>query len=390
MDTLTQLTDEGVALWLDGVDRASLTPVSLARAVREQHVTGARLGARALVGRLHDDEHRDRVTALGRRGTAAADAALLLHAHDVQLACDVLQPVFADGGGRDGLVSAGLGPVPLVLAQSEARVLHREVDRPNLLLRVPAGEPWLPVVSALLAEGIGVEVGPICSLERYLLNLDAFLDGLERAARAGLDLAAISSVASFPLRRLDILPGHRLCGAVARLVLHEHDLRFRGSRWQALARAGARPQRLLWTATDTPGPPGPDTRHVDGFVAWGVISSMTQTTLDAVADHALLDGDTLTGRHITAGYELQAMERRGVRLPLMTRQLERRILDEQTAARDELHQVVAHALTARRGASVPGSGDVAALLLDPAEQVAELDPAPGPDVLLDPEDMGLE
>jgi transaldolase len=326
MDLLKQLQAEGVSLWLDGVAQNQITTRSLTHLVRDRRITGCFHSPDVLADRLHDKGFARQLTDLALRGCDPVTATRTLLVEDLRRACDALAPVFTASHGWDGLVSAGSVPTSVEVAPAEARALRWAVDRPNLLLRVPVGDVWLPVVSDLLAEGIGVDAGPVYSPERYGLVLNAFFDGLERALRAGRDLSAISSVASFPLNRLDVAldaalesgrptgptpPRHRICTAVARLAYREYDRRFGGDRWRVLAQSGARPQRLLWTSTHSPGAAGPDTRHVDGFVAWGVANAMSAETLEAVAHHALLEGDTLTGRHISAACDLAALARLG-------------------------------------------------------------------------------
>jgi transaldolase len=321
---LERLLAEGVALWLDGLVRGHLESGDLARLVSDRCVSGAVYGLATLAGAVDAPAYEGLLTDLAARGLAPAEAVRTLIAHDVRLACDLLRPVHERGPYHDGLVSADLPAGPAAATLAESRALWWTVDRPNLLVRIPPTPDRLPAVSACLAEGIGVDVGPVFSVERYGEVLDAYFDGMERARAAGLLLSRISSVASFPLAALDAgvderlhelgrgeappVP-HRVCQATARLAYQLYEQRFSSERWQRLALAGARPQRLLWTGTTAS---CGDTRHVDGFVAWGVISAMSRKTLDAVADRALLAGDTLSGRHISARRDRAALAALGI------------------------------------------------------------------------------
>lgn len=347
MNLLRQLAAEGVSLWLTDATRARVLSGELAELVDHHHVRGAVHELGLLTDSLHEPcYHRQLLDLAALRVTPEAGARLLL-AQDLRLLCDEFAELHAVTDGRDGLVSATVATVPASSAAAEVRALHWAVNRPNLLVRVPVGAPWLPLVSDLLADGIGVDAGSVHSPAVFQAAAEACLDGLERATLNGRDLSRIATVVTVPLGDLDAalesagdgsVPAvseflrHRICTAVARLVQREHDQLLDGDRWRALAAAGARPPRLVFSATEAVGPAGPDTRHVDGFVGWGVVSAVSSRTLAAVADHALLEGDTLTGRHISAGLDLAELERHGVSFHelasgLQTDQLEQLVTD---------------------------------------------------------------
>jgi len=193
-------------------------------------------------------------------------------------------------------------------AVTEARQLWRLVDRPNLFIKIPATEAGLPAITRCLAEGISVNVTLIFSLRRYAAVIDAFLDGMERAIAAGRDLTTIASVASFFVSRIDTEIDKRLdliatpearalkgqaAIANARLAYEQYERMFDSSRWDALAAAGARPQRPLWASTGVKDPTYDETRYVVELVTKGVVNTMPQATLAAVADHGRIRGDTI-------------------------------------------------------------------------------------------------
>ena len=362
-DLLRQLRSEGVSLWLDGVTRSQAASGELTALVQDRRITGGAHAPGVLADSLHERGYHRQLLDLAARGVDPATSARLLLADDLRLLCDVLAPVHTASDGRDGLVTAASAAVPVQAAAAEARALHWAVDRPNVLVRTPVGGAWLAGVSELLADGIGVDVGPVYSPERYSEVVDAYFDGLERARLNGRDLSAIASVATFPLNHLDAAlenaldllrrpgpepPRHRICTAVARLAYREFDLRYRSDRWRALADAGARPQRLLGAAPEAAGPAGPDPRHVDGFVAWGVVSAVTPRTLEAVADHALLEGDTLSGRHISAERDLANLAWLGVSHRDLARRLEADHLEQLASSWAKLLQRVTDELERRR------------------------------------------
>jgi transaldolase len=186
------------------------------------------------------------------------------------------------------------------------------VDRPNVFVKIPATEKGLPAISACLAEGMSINVTLIFSLDRYADVVEAFLDGLERARDRGLDLSTIASVASLFVSRVDTEIDRRLdeiggpdsralrgrAGiANARLAYRHHEQSRATDRWRGLQQAGARPQRPLWASTGVKDPTYPDTRYVVDLVAPGVVNTMPEATLDAVADHAQVPVDSIHGTY---------------------------------------------------------------------------------------------
>ncbi len=310
--TLAELSRLGVSIWLDDLSRARLSTGNLAELVRDFHVTGVTTNPTIFQKALADGQHyAEQVADLARRGVDLGEAVRGLTAFDVRWAADVLRPVHDATDGVDGLVSIEVDPrlahdTERTLA--EARALWWLVDRPNLLIKIPATREGLPAITAALAEGISVNVTLIFALQRYSEVMDAFMSGLELAARAGRDLSRIASVASFFISRVDTEVDSRLDAigsaqaaalrgtagiANARLAFDRYETMTSSSRWQALAAAGARPQRPLWASTGVKDPAFDDTRYVVDLVAAGTVNTMPESTMRAVADHAHLRGDTI-------------------------------------------------------------------------------------------------
>ncbi|MDD6792751.1 MAG: transaldolase, partial [Thermobifida fusca] len=204
---LQQLSDAGVAVWLDDISRQRLRSGNLAELIAQRNVVGVTsnptIFAKALAeGDAYDGQLRD----LAVRGVSVEEAVRLITAYDIRWAADVLRPVYEATDGVDGRVSLEVDPR---LARdtertvAEARALWWLVDRPNLMIKIPATVEGLPAITAALAEGISVNVTLIFSLERYREVMDAYLAGLEKAKAAGLDLSKIHSVASFFVSRVD-------------------------------------------------------------------------------------------------------------------------------------------------------------------------------------------
>jgi transaldolase len=315
-DILASLTALGVAIWLDDISRERLTTGNLAALVRDMHVTGVTsnptIFAHAVsTGKAYDAQLAD----LAVRGVHVDEAARAITTYDIRWGCDVLRPVYDSTDGVDGRVSIEVDPrIARDTAKTiaEARALWWQVDRPNMYIKIPATLEGLPAITQCLSEGISVNVTLIFSLERYGQVIDAFMTGLEKAAAAGHDLAAIGSVASFFVSRVDTEVDRRLdkigtpeaaalrgkaAIANARLAYELHEQRIATPRWAALERAGAAPQRPLWASTSTKDPAYDDTMYVVELVAPGTVNTMPEATLYATADHARLRGDTVHGTY---------------------------------------------------------------------------------------------
>jgi transaldolase len=198
---------------------------------------------------------------------------------------------------------------------AEARALWWLVDRPNLMIKIPATEEGLAAITAAIAEGISVNVTLIFGLDRYDKVMDAYLTGLEHAQKNGIDLAGIRSVASFFVSRVDSEVDKRLdkvggdeaeslkakaALANARLAYQRYERVISSERWQKLEEAGANRQRPLWASTSVKDPDLPDTLYVTNLVAPDTVNTMPEGTIDAVADHGEIEGDTVTGGYAEA------------------------------------------------------------------------------------------
>ena len=309
-DVLAQLSAAGVSVWLDDISRDRLTTGNLAGLIRDRHVVGVTsnptIFAHALAsGSAYDSQLAD----LEVREVGLEEASRAITTYDIRWACDVLRPVYDATSGIDGRVSIEVDPrIARDTAKTiaEARALWWLVDRPNLFIKIPATEQGLPAITQCLSEGISINVTLIFALQRYGQVIDAFFAGMEQARQAGHDLATIASVASFFVSRVDTEVDRRLdkigtpeaealrgkaAIANARLAYELYEERFATPRWEALRRAGARPQRPLWASTSTKDPAYPDTMYVIELVAPGTVNTMPESTLDAMADHGKLEGN---------------------------------------------------------------------------------------------------
>jgi transaldolase len=328
---LGQLSELGVAVWLDDISRERLRTGNLADLIRYYHVIGVTSNPTIFASALSKGSAYDeQVADLAVREVDIDEAARAITTSDIRWAADVLRPVYDLTGGLDGRVSLEVDPrIARHTAKTiaEAKALWWSVDRPNMYIKIPATKEGLPAITAALAGGISVNVTLIFSLERYGEVIDAFMAGLEGAAAAGHDLKGIASVASFFVSRVDTEIDARLdkigtpealalrgqaAIANARLAYELFEQRSATDRWQALAAAGARPQRPLWASTSTKNPEYRDTMYVTDLVAPDVVNTMPEATLHAVADHGDVRGDTIHGTYDQARQLFEQLAAAGI------------------------------------------------------------------------------
>ena len=367
---LQQLREAGVAVWLDDLSRQRITSGGLADLVA-RGVTGVTTNPTIFAAAMASgDAYEDALRALASEGASVEDAVLALTTDDVRDACDVLRPVYDATDGVDGRVSIEVDPRlarDTAATSASAQTLWSRVDRPNLYVKIPATVEGLPAITAALAQGISVNVTLIFSLQRYRAVLDAFVAGLEQAHAAGLDLGPIGSVASFFVSRVDAAIDPRLdeigtdeaaalrgtaAIANARLAWSVYQDVVTSERWQALAAAGAHPQRPLWASTGVKDPAYSDTRYVDELVVAGTVNTMPEKTLEAVADHGVVRGDTVTGTQDESAALLDRIESLGISVDDVTDQLETEGLSKFEASWAELLGTVETGLARAAGGGV--------------------------------------
>ena len=368
-DALATLSAAGVAVWLDDLSRSRLTSGGLADLVRTRHVVGVTTNPSIFQKALSDGAAYDsQVRDLALRGTDVGEAVRALTTFDVRWACDVLREVYDGSQTVDGRVSIEVDPRishDAARTVAEAKALWWLVDRPNLYIKIPATTEGLAAITDTLAEGISVNVTLIFSLERYDKVMDAFLTGMERAKANGHDLAAIGSVASFFVSRVDTEIDGRLDAdsplrgkaaiANARLAYEHYEKVFASERWTALAATGARPQRPLWASTGVKDKAYDDTRYVVELVAAGTVNTMPEATLEAVADHGKVTGDTVTTAYADAQQVLDDLAAAGIDYDQVVDQLEQEGLQKFEDAWNELIESVTANLE-KAGADVSDDG----------------------------------
>jgi transaldolase len=362
------LSAAGVSIWLDDLSRERLNSGGFKRLVEDLNVVGVTTNPSIFAAALKNgDSYATQVGALAEAGADVDQAVFDITTHDVAQACDLFAEEAKRTNGADGRVSIEVDPRLSRDTQgtiAEAKRLHAKVQRTNVLIKIPATVEGLEAITETLAAGISVNVTLIFSLDRYRAVINAFMQGLEQAKENGHDLARIQSVASFFVSRVDSEIDARLDAigsedaaalkgkagvANARLAYQVFEEQFASERWQVLAAAGAHAQRPLWASTGVKNPDLPDTLYVAGLVAADVVNTMPEKTLDAMADHGVVEGDTITGTYDESNEVLNKLDAIGVSYSEVVDQLETEGLDKFVASWAELLETVQTALDAAKG-----------------------------------------
>jgi transaldolase len=297
---LQELSKLGQSVWIDSLSRASIRGGRLKSLIDEDSVVGATSNPTIFQKAMSEgDAYDEQLRELADKDTAEAFWALAVR--DIKDACDVFRPVFDATSGHDGYVSLEVDPTlayETLQTFREAIDLHERVDRPNLLVKIPATKPGLAAIEDVIASGHSINVTLIFSLRRYAEVAESYIRGLERLVAAGGDPGKVASVASFFVsridtegdRRLDEIGGHdelkgKLAIANARLAYEHYKTAFAGERWEFLAGKGATPQRVLWASTSVKDPSYPDTMYVEELIGPDTVNTMPLQTIDAYQDH---------------------------------------------------------------------------------------------------------
>ena len=320
-----------MSVWLDDISRDRLRTGNLQALIDDSHVVGVTsnptIFAKALsAGSAYDDQIAD----LKNYGVDVDEASRMITTYDIRWGCDVFRPTYDATGGQDGRVSLEVDPRlarNTAATIAEARELWWMVDRPNLLIKIPATVEGLPAITQCISEGISINVTLIFALKRYDQVIDAYMTGLERAAAAGHDLSKIRSVASFFVSRVDTEVDDRLdkigspeaaalrgkaAVANARLAYELFEQRIATERWQALRAKGAQIQRPLWASTSVKDPSFGDTMYVVDLVVADTVNTMPEGTIRATADHGKLLGDTVHGTYDASRQVFADLEKLGI------------------------------------------------------------------------------
>ena len=303
MTKLGDLAKLGQAIWLDYIRRSFITSGELKELV-DQGLRGVTsnpsIFEKAIAGSADYDEDLNRLVGEGRSVEEIYEALVIT---DIQMAADILRPYYDESNGADGYVSLEVSPN---LAHdtdgtvAEARRLSSSLERPNVMIKVPATPAGVPAIETLIGEGVNINVTLIFSLMHYEAVAAAYIAGLERLAASNGDVSRVASVASFFISRVDSasdaalesVGNADLQGNIgidnARLAHARFREVFSGERWQNLAAQGARPQRPLWASTGTKNPAYSDTLYVDNLIGDYTVNTLPPSTLQAFIDHGVV------------------------------------------------------------------------------------------------------
>jgi|SRR6185437_67909 len=300
LSPLHRLSVLGQSVWIDSLSREAIRGGHLQQLIDDDAVVGATSNPTIFQKAMASgDAYDEQLLELG--SSDAEEAFWALAEQDIREACDLFRPTWDGGLGRDGYVSLEVDPrlaYDSLATFEEAIRLHKAVDRPNLLVKIPATKPGLAAIEDVIAKGRSINITLIFSLQRYAEVAESYIRGLERLVAEGGDPAKVASVASFFVsridteadRRLDEISGHedlqgRLAIANAKLAYRHYQHLFQGPRWEYLAGKGATPQRVLWASTSTKNPAYLDTLYVDQLIGPDTINTMPEETILAFQDH---------------------------------------------------------------------------------------------------------
>ena len=336
--SVQEVSANGTSIWLDDLSRAKITSA-------EPHALPARIKNSGVVGVTTNPSIFS--AAISGAAEYAADIALMkgssvdevvkkLTTDDVRQACNLFTSIYEASQGVDGRVSIEVDPRLAHDTEgtiAAGRELWAIIDRPNLMIKVPATLEGLPAITALIASGISVNVTLIFSVKRYGQVIEAYMKGIEQCE----DPSKVHSVASFFISRIDSsidallkkngsAEATELLGkaaiANAHLAYQLFEEKFGSDRWNPLASKGAHKQRPLWASTGVKDPAYDDTRYVVELIAPNTVNTMPQSTLDAVIDHGVVRGNTITAHYVDAVEVLKSLSALGISLDQVTTELE--------------------------------------------------------------------
>jgi transaldolase len=291
----------GQSIWLDNISRELLDTGKLARLIAEDGISGVTSNPTIFEKAIgHSELYDDALRAAAHEGLDARAIFFRLAYADVRDGADLLRPIFEQEDGQDGHISFELPPelaLDPIGSVEEAKRFFKEIDRPNVLIKVPATREGVEAFRELTAAGVSVNVTLLFAVERYEQIANAYIEGLEQRVAAGKPVDRLASVASFFVSRVDGKVDKRLeelghselqgvaAVANAKLAYRSFQRIFSGPRWDALKAHGANVQRPLWASTSTKNPAYPDTLYVDTLIGPDTVNTMPEATIEAVRDH---------------------------------------------------------------------------------------------------------
>jgi len=310
MNPIDKLHSLGQSIWYDNIERRLINNGELAKMIENKKIRGITSNPSIFNNAISkSNDYDDSMAPLAEVGKNKFEVYEALAIEDIKDACDLFLPLYTNSEGGDGYVSLEISPYLAGDTQgsiTDSRRLWELVNRPNLMIKIPATQEGIPAIKEVIAEGINVNVTLIFSINRYLKVIDAYLSGLEQRLDDGLPVDKISSVASFFVSRIDSnvdeklqtlvkadgesgYHGKNLLGKIAvsnaKLAFELHKEEFQSDRFGEIKAEGGRVQRVLWASTSTKNPSYPDTKYIDDLIGPGTINTVPPKTLVAFEDH---------------------------------------------------------------------------------------------------------
>ena len=356
MTKIHELTEIGQAIWLDYIRRSFITSGGLQDLI-DKGVRGVTSNPAIFEKAIaHSDDYDDQMKDLVSNGVDDEAIYEALAVKDIEMATDAFRQVYDDTDGADGYVSLEVSPRLAYDTQgtvAEAYRYFQELERPNLMIKVPATKEGIPAVEELISQGINVNITLMFSMAHYEAVAQAYINGLEKLAANGGDVSKIGSVASFFVSRVDAkvdpmlensdapeLQGN-IAIANSKAVYQRFKEIFSGDRWQKLADKGARVQRPLWASTSTKNPEYPDTLYVDTLIGPETVNTVPPDTLDAFLDHGTV-ACTVEDNLDTVHAQLKRLDEVGIDLNQVTEDLQSEGVDKFITPFDSLLQTIAN------------------------------------------------
>jgi transaldolase len=364
---LQELKTAGVSIWLDDLSRERIESGSLKELISSRSVSGVTTNPTIFAGAFSKGAaYASQLAKLAASGANADEAIFEATTDDVRAACDVFADVFSETHGVDGRVSIEVEPgfaMDTEKTVEQAKALHETVNRKNVMIKIPATVPGLSAITQVIAAGISVNVTLIFSLERYRAVIAAYKAGIAQAKANGHDLSTIHSVASFFVSRVDTEIDKRLdqigteqslklkskaAVANARLAYELFQNEFAKEDWMVFEALGANRQRPLMASTGVKDPLLPDTLYVTELVAPQLVNTMPEKTMEAVFDHGVIKGDSISPNYADARAVLAQLEDVGVSYDDVVDLLEKEGVEKFVVSWNELVDTVSKALEGAR------------------------------------------
>ena len=368
MNPLQEIGSFGQSVWLDFISRKAIQDGTLQDYIDNGVVgmtSNPAIFEKAMAGSDYDEE----ITKLAKAGKTADQIYQQLAVEDVQSAADLLLPIFEKSHGQDGFISLEVSPLlakNTVMTIQEAKFYWEWLNKPNVMIKIPATKEGLPAIEEAIASGLNVNVTLLFSVQRYKEVAAAYINGLERLEKAGGDLSKTRSVASFFLSRIDTLIDGDLdkigtpeaialkgkaAIASAKQAYKAFEEMFSGPRWEALHAKGANPQRLLWASTSTKNPAYKDTMYVEPLIGPLTVNTMPEDTIKAYIDHGQ-PSDQIRRDLGEADKDLHGLKELGIDILQAAEQLEHEGLVKFV----EPFQKLAGVLESKRSQATAGAG----------------------------------